>query len=352
MKIKIKFLNHLLLKLSLFLWILSFTSCENFHIRKQINNTIGEYPSGTELSFGLVSDSNVMFYGCRNENGVVTTIGNHTSGFEIGSITKTFTTSLMCEILDFKQMNVNEKIGKYIEINDDGNLTFKNLANHTSGLPRMPLGFDHSVPNPYNQYPKEKFEDLIKSNLNFEFISNKEFNYSNFGIAILGYALCEIMGREYGDLLNNYFFDKYNMSYSTCEINDYDEKIVKSLDYKGNLLDNWSFSSFLPAGGVVSNAEDLCKYILAHLDEKNWQIRMTHEENFKINDDFGSGLGWRIDEINEEEYLFHYGRTAGYYSSIFIDDNNKKGIVILTNISFEKDISAINELIRKILKLI
>jgi CubicO group peptidase (beta-lactamase class C family) len=96
----------------------------------------------------------------------------------------------------------------------------------------------------------------------------------------------------------------------------------------------WNNQSVLTgAGGIVSSAEDMLKFLSAQLSTDKTMINTAFQETHKERSDAGSptmqiGLGWHI---RDHKYIWHNGRTGGFRSFIGFDPVRKRGIVILTN---------------------
>ena len=54
------------------------------------------------------------------------------------------------------------------------------------------------------------------------------------------------------------------------EVNDL---LVKGLNSQGDEVPNWDLQIFGPAGGVLSNAEDMAKFIIAQFDERDKELK-------------------------------------------------------------------------------
>lgn len=81
------------------------------------------------------------------------------SVFEIGSITKTFTGTVLADMVRRGEVKLDDPVAKYLPAgvrvpSRNGRLiTLLDLATHTSGLPRFPTGYEPPDPgNPYAQY--------------------------------------------------------------------------------------------------------------------------------------------------------------------------------------------------------
>jgi CubicO group peptidase (beta-lactamase class C family) len=151
-------------------------------ISSLIEELFENFPNGTELSLASVDGDVTKFIGILKQNDSLHHINNYQSIFEIGSITKVFTSTLLsCFALE-NRLNLNDPIQKYlaIKLNGKPKITFEQLANHTSGLPRLPSDFilsaSQNPENPYSSYSNEMFEDYLKTKL--QLIKNKDYHQS------------------------------------------------------------------------------------------------------------------------------------------------------------------------------
>ena len=102
------------------------------------------FPNNTQFSLAFINGDNVNFYGIIRQNDSIIYTDNSQHIFEIGSITKVFTAHLLAKAVLDNKVKLNDTINDYLTIKckDDIPITFKSLANHTSGLPRMPTNFE------------------------------------------------------------------------------------------------------------------------------------------------------------------------------------------------------------------
>jgi len=108
-----------------------------------IFSTLRYYPNKTQLSVVFFDDSSATFYGAIRTADTLQTINNKKSVFEIGSLSKVFTSTLLAELVLQDKLQLDQSIQQYLDftLNDSLQITFKQLATHTSGLPRIPSGF-------------------------------------------------------------------------------------------------------------------------------------------------------------------------------------------------------------------
>ena len=90
--------------------------------------------------------------------------------FEIGSISKVFTSLLLAEMVGDGRMALDEPVQKYLPDSvkmpqkGDRPITLQNLATHMSGLPRMPTNFSPKDPaNPYADYTVERMYEFLNA---------------------------------------------------------------------------------------------------------------------------------------------------------------------------------------------
>src|SRR5512146_219373 len=114
--------------------------------------------------------------------------------FEIGSVTKVFTTAVLMDMVRRKEVSLDDPVARYlpasVKVPSRGGkqITLVDLATHTSGLPRVPSNLNVFSPNPYANYsPEQLYEFLSGYQLTRDI--GERFEYSNLGMGLLGHAL-------------------------------------------------------------------------------------------------------------------------------------------------------------------
>ena len=298
------------------------------------------FPNNTQISLAFINGENVTYYGLKRQNDSILYFSNYQDIFEIGSITKVFTANILAKSVIDNKIKLDENINDYLDIKFKNNISisFKSLANHTSGLPRMPSNFEQeasSSDNPYKHYDDKYLKDYL---INFMEIDNKDIGnsaYSNLGTGLLGYTLSNIYNLNYQELYEKYIFSKYNMKNTAFNMDLVNKKLVKGLDAEGNYTSNWELASLASAGGILSNVEDLAKYGIAHFNKSNLDLMLMTKKTVKVDDRVDTGLGWHIinSEKSDNKWHWHNGGTGGYTSSMAIDIKNLVGVIVLSNVS-------------------
>jgi CubicO group peptidase (beta-lactamase class C family) len=308
------------------------------HQTELIQQKAKDYPNHTQISIGIIENGTVSFSGLKIENSDVLWVNNHKNVFEIGSITKVFTSTLLAELALDNKLQLNDNIDQYLDIplKDDANISFVQLANHTSGLPRSPTNFDPSLTpeNPYRDYDEAALTSYLSNELKISEEQDGIYAYSNLGAGLLGYLLTEIEGITYEALIQQEIFSKYHMDNSTTDRPKVQHLLIKGLDEAGNEVPNWDLAALVGAGAVLSSTEDLSKFALAHFDSTNSALALTRVSTHTINHISDMGLGWEIIKRRSGDIWYkHNGRTGGYSSAMIIDVNHKNGVILLSNIS-------------------
>ena len=313
------------------------------------------FPNNTQLSIAIIKDGLVSYFGINKENDTISTIDNQKSIFEIGSISKVFTSTLLANFVIDGKVKLNDNINDYLKtpLNNSTEISFIDLANHTSGLPRLPTNLDLTKvnpENPYKEYKEKELEDYVTNQLE---LSNKgENQYSNLGAGLLGYTLSKIENDTYESLLQNKIFSKYDMQNSTTDITTIKGNLVKGLNNEGIEVPNWDLAVLAGAGAIFSTVEDLSQFAISQFEYKNKELELTRVKTFELNENTDIGLGWHILKNKSENlWYFHNGGTGGYSSSMVIEEKSKNGIIILSNVSaFNPNMGNIDKLCFELMK--
>ncbi|MFC1494328.1 serine hydrolase domain-containing protein [Thermodesulfobacteriota bacterium] len=304
------------------------------------NGTIKIFPVSTEISVAKINGSSVSYYGAIKRKDRIETRNNKNSKFEIGSITKLFTSTVLAQMSMEHLLEIDDPIDLKLgfPLKNNSKITYKELSTHRSGLPRIPFDLLVSLifkktDNPYRDYSEDKLIKYLKNDLR---IKNKgKFKYSNLGAGLLGYVLSKQSAMSFDALLKQRVFSQLNMVESTTIRDEVKEQLVMGLNKKGKPTANWDLNIFAGAGAVISSVSDLSKFIVANIEGSNEALnyqRQIISENKK----HSMGLGWFI-LINKipgiDRVYFHNGGTGGYRSSLVADFEKGHGIIILSNIS-------------------
>lgn len=336
------------LLLTLTITILILTGCKGISVKHEvvktvsddkyeiINNRIKKLPKNVQYSIALIKDNSVKLYGVKRVNDTIEYCNNNDKVFEIGSISKTFTCSLLANLVNSGKIKLNDNINNYLNVslNDSIKLNFKELATHTSGLPVLPSNMGAFLmfnPNPYKLYSNKKLEEYLTTQMKRINPAGSKYVYSNLAMGTLGYTMEKITGKSYEQMLKETIFTPLEMNNSTTERKNITDILVKGVNYQGDTVSNWDLASMKAAGAILSTTRDLSRYAVAQFGN-NKDFKLAHKEAYKANENLQMGLGWHILKSKSGKKVhFHNGGTGGYSSSMILDLEKKTGVVILSN---------------------
>jgi CubicO group peptidase (beta-lactamase class C family) len=324
-----------------------------------VNEYISAFPENTQLSIAVLDDSTTQYFGGYINRDSLVNINNRDSVFEIGSISKVFTSTILSHFLLDNKIYLDEPIENYLpfELKKEGNenysITVRTLANHTAGLPRMPDNYAFYPESSHDSraFGDKALQDFLVNDLTYIGPPGKDYNYSNLGYGVLGYLLTQISGKNYESLLKTKVCKPYKLKSTTTDINKIRRKLVAGQDQKGNRIENYDLGVLSASGGVFSNVSDLERYIRANF-RKDTLLFHQRQETYGWGN-FGVALGWHIYKIGGVNcwWYYHNGGMEGYRSSIYMDIASRKAVVILSNLStFHPDSENIDRLADALLK--
>jgi D-alanyl-D-alanine-carboxypeptidase/D-alanyl-D-alanine-endopeptidase len=289
---------------------------------------------------GLISEkgTEVVAYGKR-ERGKVEAVDGDTV-FEIGSITKVFTTLLLQVMADQGELNLNDPIGKFLPASvktpsKGGNqITLLDLATHTSGLPRLPENLSQpNLDNPYADYDVNKMYDFL-SHYKLSRRIGAKYEYSNLGMGLLGHLLALKAGTNFESLIVSRICTPLHMDITRitrkAELNS---RLATGHGASGPPVMNWDSLALQGDGALYSSVNDLLKFLATNMGRggsalsasmAKTQVPLRRAALFdKV------GLGWQIDLAYD--LIWHNGGTGGYSSYIGFNRDKNLGVVILAN---------------------
>ena len=305
-------------------------------IRSIIFAKTKDLPNQARLSIAIIQNGEVKNYGVKKFEDKILPDENHSNLFEIGSITKVFTSSVLASLVQENELGLKEEINSYFDFqfNNGRKITFESLSNHTSGLPRLPENLDLSLTrNPYQSYGKKELEVYLRDLMGLK-KDTITYAYSNLGAGLLGYTLGLSQNTTFQILLQKRIFDKYGMEQSYTSSENLGDRLIKGLDIQGKEVPNWDFDVMFGGGGMISSTEDLSKFVSAQFNSKNLELKLTREATHQLNENSSVGLGWHIlKSKNESNVFWHNGGTGGYSSCIVLNADQEKAVIVLSNVS-------------------
>ncbi len=310
------------------------------------------FPEKFQMSLAFVQGDRVEHYGILRENDTLLPIENQYGVFELGSISKVFNATLLANFVMDGELSLKDSINGHFgfPFNKGLDFTFEELANHSSGLPRLPSDFQTvallNPGNPYRKYDNEKLEKYLREKVKLVYEKGEKSSYSNLGAGLIAQTLIRYSNTSYEELLQQQIFQKYGMGHSTTQREQVGEALVGGLDQDGDPTSNWDLGALLGAGGIYSNTSDLAKFAMAQFDSTNLELALTREKTIADSGNVDIGLGWYIlDRGAGGKWYWHNGGTGGYSTSMAVDVDHQRAVIVLSNISsYHKDFGNIDRL--------
>jgi beta-lactamase class C len=280
--------------------------------------------------------------------------------FELGSISKVMTSLLLTKQIDVARMELSDSVEKYVKHLPDSfdDVTLKDLATHTSGLP-------FNVPD--EVVTRAQFNNYLAA-WSPEHDAGEQWEYSNMGIGMLGYALERAGHRSYNSLYIKNITAPLGMQPIGLTVSGWLRKnYAQGYDKDGNPVPQVVCKLFPAAGCVKASAHDMQRFLSAAIglpgvpQKMLYPMRMTQAAYVRV-PEFLQGLGWQIHQFtpqnaanllhveNESERgsivvqeqlekpLFYSnalidktGGTDGFRAYIAVLPDKKSGVVILAN---------------------
>lgn len=265
--------------------------------------------------------------------------------FEIGSVSKVFTSLLLADMVKRGEVALDDPVAKYLPPNvkvperNGRKITLVDLATHSSGLPRMPSNFKPSdATNPYADYTLQQMYDFL-GGYRLPRDIGAEFEYSNFGAAVLGQALTHRAGMDYDALVGARIAGPLGMPDTrVAPTASMRERFATGHDAEMKPTSPWDLPTFAGAGALRSTANDMSTFLAANIGLVQSPLATAMASMLDIDRPAGAprltiGLGWLVADPPPPLHgtVWHNGGTGGFRSFVGFDRERRIGVVVLSN---------------------
>ena len=256
--------------------------------------------------------------------------------FQLGSITKQFTSAVILKLQGEKKLNVSDKLSKYFPNYPKGDsITIQELLTHTSGIYNYTNDRDFMKDGATKPATREKMIALFM-NKPLDFSPGTEWNYSNSGYALLGYIIADVTKKTYEQAVRNYIFTPLHMTHSGFDFTDLKSKEKATGYFQLNdkeavaapIVDS---SVSFSAGAIYSTTGDL--YLWHKALEQNRILSKEQQEMAYTSVKNNYGYGWGIDSIEGKRRVAHSGGIFGFTTNISRVPADDICIILLSNAS-------------------
>jgi serine-type D-Ala-D-Ala carboxypeptidase/endopeptidase len=307
-------------------------------IREILVKRVDQQKQAVGIVVGVIdiNGRRVVAYG-NLANGDPRTIDGDTI-FEIGSVTKVFTSLLLADMANRKEVALDDPAAKYLPENvrmperSGKSITLLHLSTHTSGLPPLPGNL-----KPEAGYSMEDLYQFL-SDYTLPRDPGSEYVYSNLGAGLLGHLLASRAGTDYESLIRSRIARPLSMP---------DTAITRAPSMNQRMATGHNAilapvaSSDLPrplagAGALRSSANDMLTFLEALLGYQESPLAPAMKAMLEVRRPAGQatiGLGWIIMSVHGREVVGHNGATRGFRSFVGYAPNERIGVIVLSNAS-------------------
>lgn len=261
--------------------------------------------------------------------------------FQIGSITKSLTATLVMQAWDEGLLDIDAPVREYLRVRIGrgpfaDTFTARQLMCHTSGLES-----DFFVDSGRNEDALAKYMVLCSA-LEFMAPPGRHYSYSNAGYAVLGRLVERVRGRTYDQVLEEHLFERAGLRRSTTrpEVAAFRRTAVghgPGSDGKLAVVPDIPLPRSLGPAGLTlySTADDLISYARAHLSgDKLLSLRAAEamrSAHVPLAEAAHWGLGWKIIPRGDTTFVGHDGGTIGMVASLWTVPEKRLAIAMCGN---------------------
>ena len=273
-------------------------------------------------------------YGYRNATDKVA--NNEQTIFQLGSVTKQFTSAVILKLQEEKKLSVSDKLSKYFPGYPKGDsITIEQLLTHTSGIYNYTNDGKFMANEVTKSANREMMMALFKDKP-LDFSPGSSWSYSNSGYSLLGYIIEAVTKKPYEQAVRKYIFTPLKMTHSGFDFTHLKSN-EKAIGYfklndkekvEAPIVDS---SVSFSAGAIYSTIGDL--YLSHKALQKNSILSREQQEKAYTPVKNRYGYGWSIDSIEGKRRVSHGGGIHGFITTIARVPEDDICIVLLSNAS-------------------
>ena len=264
--------------------------------------------------------------------------------FEIGSMTKVFTSLVLMDMVQKGEVSLDDPVSKYLPASvhvperAGKKITLKDLSTQTSGLPRIPTNFHPKDPrNPYADYTVDQLYEFLSGYTLTRDIGEK-YEYSNVGVGLLGNALSRRAGTDYETMVEIRILKPLGMKDTDVTLSpDQIARLAVGHNAALKAVGNWDLPAFAGAGALRSTGNDMLTFLAANLGLIKTPLAAAMAAEVSVRRPTGTpnleiAYAWHIFTPHGKPIYWHNGQTGGYHSFMGYNPETHMGAVVLSNV--------------------
>jgi serine-type D-Ala-D-Ala carboxypeptidase/endopeptidase len=315
-----------------------------------LRQRLGSHP-GAGIVVGLLDEHGVRSYQAAGRASEARPFDARpeTEVFEIGSVSKVFTATILAEMVRKGDVRLDDPVSTYLPASvrmperNGKPITLLALATHTSGLPRLPDNLKPGNPdNPYADYSVQQLYEFLSRHQLARDVGER-YEYSNLGVGLLGHVLALRAGKGYEALLLERVTRSLGMKDTAITLGPgLLKRLAAGHAATGYAAGNWDIPTLAGAGAIRSTAADMLTFLAAQLAAPDGPLgpAMADTHLARATADrpgMETGLAWVIRTSGDARVLWHNGGTGGYHSFVGFNPKRHTAVVVLHNSAMSID---------------
>jgi serine-type D-Ala-D-Ala carboxypeptidase/endopeptidase len=272
---------------------------------------------------------------------------------EIGSVTKTFTTTLLADMARERMVSLDDPVQRHLPAGlrlpvRGREITLEDLATHRSGLPRLPKGLlwlalTGDRRDPYARVDEARLAAAIGATRPRR-EPGRRVAYSNYGMGLLGHVLALRAGTSYEQLVRARICEPLGLDDTWVDTPESERpRVATGHTWLGREAAPWHLAALAGCGGLRSTAADLLAFLRLHFATSDSPLAAAAADTARSRAPWRRngeiGLGWVIVPLPQRQrrgrsrfrVLLHEGGTGGFRSFAGVIPALDVGAVVLAN---------------------
>jgi D-alanyl-D-alanine carboxypeptidase len=308
-------------------------------VKSQIDAVLaGDWTAGKPGLSVLVRLAGIELY--KSSRGSVDAAGtpiNSSTAFEIASITKALTATVVMQLVEKQILALTDPITRWLPMlpPDWSHIQIRHLLSHSSGIPEF---FENKPPSELDGLTNAQLVQRLVNNPVLDFVSATSSSYSNTNYVLLAEVAAAAAGQSFTELMRHGVFEPCGMYSSWLKGESPPVASVLALNQAVSPLTYGVDILAIGAFGLRSTVEDMARFLdtwrQGRLVSPDTMRQMTTVQSVELLNRPGKyyGFGWSLDgPITTPSVYEHTGRVAGYVGIVHVELGQSLQLIVLSN---------------------
>jgi len=314
------------------------------------------------LALGIVKGDRIAYlrgFGKADESGRAVT---PQTPFILGSVSKSFTALAIMQLVEAGKIELDAPVQRYLpwfRVADEeasAQITVRHLLNQTSGLSTK-TGRSFNGSGDTSDAALETAVRKLRSAEPTAPVGEKH-EYSTINYSVLGLIVQTVTARSYESYVEAEIFDPLQMRDSfTSEAAGEQDGLATGHNYwfgRPSAADLPYNRRLIPAGYLISSAEDMTHYLIAQLNGGRYStssvlspagVAELHQPGAPTPKTGTSyAMGWFVGPINKIPAIYHQGEVPNFHANAVLVPESRTGVIVLMNAQNNVDLFSVDRM--------